>query len=135
VQKIKSDVDIRQQHRREDDDEPGSDISHGKPKFSFPRPRALNDGGRFSDPANYFHEWTMEHTENSTGDELAYRVDADIKLDAGWIDSLRIGVQCRAEREQNINWSTYNWGSVQRCGVSSRWAFFIAGSLAGTTEP
>ena len=28
------------------------------------------------------------------------------------LDSLRVGVR-RAEREQNVNWSTYNWGSVQ----------------------
>ena len=40
------------------------------------------------------------------------RLDADIQLDAGWPDSLRVGVR-RAERDQDINWSTYNWGSVQ----------------------
>jgi TonB-dependent receptor len=29
----------------------------------------------------------------------------------GWADSLRVGVR-RAERDQDINWSTYNWGAV-----------------------
>jgi hypothetical protein len=54
----------------------------------------------------------MEHTEDSEGTENAYRLDADIDLGDGWVDALRIGVR-RAEREQNINWSTYNWGAVQ----------------------
>ena len=38
--------------------------------------------------ANYFHEWEMEHAENSFGDELAMRLDADIQLDDGWLDSI-----------------------------------------------
>ena len=74
----------------------------------------------------------MEHAEDSEGDELAYRLDADIELGDGWVDSLRVGVR-RAEREQNINWSTYNWGSVQPLwGLQSDEAVFLdAGSVAG----
>jgi iron complex outermembrane receptor protein len=89
------------------------DISHGKPKFSVTPAKGwgMTPGG-FADPQNYYHEWTMEHAENSEGEEWAERIDADIKLDAGWFDALRVGVR-RAEREQDINWSTYNWGSVQ----------------------
>jgi len=102
------------------------DLSGGKPKFTFLLPTGFGmTAGGFADPANYYHEWTMEHAENSTGDEKAYRLDADIKLDAGWLDAMRVGVR-RAEREQNINWSTYNWGSVQPLwGVQSDEAFFI----------
>ena len=40
------------------------------------------------------------------------RLDADIQLDKGWLDSLRVGVRS-ADREQDVNWSKYNWGSVQ----------------------
>jgi iron complex outermembrane recepter protein len=90
------------------------DLSHGKPQFSFTPAQgwAFTQGG-FADPANYFHEWTMEHIEDSEGTEIAARLDADIKLsDEGWLNSLRIGVR-RAERDQDINWSTYNWGSVR----------------------
>jgi TonB-dependent receptor len=90
------------------------DLTADKPKFSFTPARGwgMTPGG-FADPQNWFHEWTMEHTEHSDGKEMAYRLDADIELgeDGGWMDSLRVGVR-RAEREQNINWSTYNWGSV-----------------------
>jgi len=102
------------------------DISHGKPQFEFRNPTGFaNTPGGFADPFNYFHEWTMEHTEDSDGNENAYRLDADIDLGDGWVDALRVGVR-RAEREQNINWSTYNWGSVQPLwGLQSDEAVFL----------
>jgi len=90
------------------------DLSHGKPRFSFtPAQGYAMTAGGFSDPANYYHQWTMEHFEDSEGTEYAARLDADIKLsEDGWLDSLRVGVR-RAERDQDINWSTYNWGSIR----------------------
>ncbi len=86
----------------------------GKPYFEFRAPTGYGfTPGGFADPQNYHHEWTMEHFENSTGEELAIRLDADIKLsEDGWADSLRVGVR-KADRDQDVNWSTYNWGSVQ----------------------
>jgi iron complex outermembrane recepter protein len=102
------------------------DLSGGKPQFRFLAPTGFGmTAGGFADPANYYHEWTMEHAEQSEGTENAYRLDADIKLEAGWMDALRVGVR-RAEREQNINWSTYNWGSVQPLwGVQSDEGYFL----------
>ncbi|MEO8019168.1 MAG: TonB-dependent receptor [Pseudomonadota bacterium] len=90
------------------------DLTGGKPQFEFRRPTGYGfTPGGFADPQNWFHEWEMEHAEDSSGEELAYRLDADIKLsDEGWANSLRVGVR-RAERDQNVNWSTYNWGAVQ----------------------
>ena len=74
----------------------------------------------------------MEHAEDSEGDELAARIDADIELAIGWLDALRVGVR-RAEREQNVNWSNYNWGAVQPLwGVQADEAVLPQpGSLAG----
>ena len=112
------------------------DISQGKPKFSFLLPSGFGmTSGGFADPRNYYHEWTMEHTENSSGEEVAARIDADIKLDNGWLDSLRVGVRT-ARRNQDINWSTYNWGSVQPLwGIQSDQAFFLTqGAWANTFE-
>ena len=89
------------------------DLTNGKPQFSFSQPTGYGwTAGGFSDPQNWFHEWSMEHTEDSTGEELAARIDADIKLDSGWMDSLRIGVRA-ADRDQQVNWSRYNWGAVR----------------------
>lgn len=102
------------------------DISGSKPKFSFTAPTGYGwTAGGFADPQNYFHEWTMEHAENSDGNELALRLDADIKLDKGWLDALRVGVRS-ADREQNVNWSTYDWGSVQPLwGLQNDVPFFL----------
>jgi TonB-dependent receptor len=113
------------------------DISDGgKPNFEFRRPTGYGfTAGGFADPQNWFKEWTMEHAEDSSGEELAYRLDADIKLsEDGWADSLRVGVR-RAEREQNVNWSTYNWGAVQPLwGVQGDVPFFLnQGPWQGTS--
>ena len=89
------------------------DLTGSKPKFSFTPAQGWGfTPGGFRDPQNWFHEWTMEHAENSEGTENAGRLDMDIDIGDGWLDSLRVGVR-RAERDQDINWSTYNWGSVQ----------------------
>ena len=102
------------------------DISGSKPKFSFTPPTGYGwTPGGFADPQNWFHEWTMEHAENSFGEELAARVDMDIQLDSGWLDSLRVGVRA-ADRDQQVNWTTYNWGSVQPLwGLQSDVPFFL----------
>jgi iron complex outermembrane receptor protein len=102
------------------------DISGRKPYFELRAPTGYGfTAGGFSDPQNYFKEWTMEHAENSYGEELAMRLDADIKIESGWAESLRVGVR-RAEREQNVNWSTYNWGAVQPLwGVQADVPFFL----------
>ena len=102
------------------------DISGGKPVFSFTQPTGYGwTPGGFSDPQNYFHEWQMEHAEDSFGDELAMRLDADIDIGDGWADSLRVGVRT-ADREQQVNWSTYNWGAVQPLwGLQDDVPFFL----------
>jgi iron complex outermembrane recepter protein len=89
------------------------DISGDKPYFEFRQPTGYRwTPGGYSDPQNWFHEFSMEHAEDSTGEEIALRLDADIKLESGWLESLRVGVRT-ADREQDVNWSTYNWGAVQ----------------------
>jgi TonB-dependent receptor len=109
----------------------------GKPKFAFLAPSgyATTDLG-FADPQNYFHEWEMEHAEDSSGTEIAARLDADIDLgDSGWLDALRVGVRY-ADRDQDINWSTYNWGSLQPVwGIPANTPFFLSDpQWAGTYE-
>lgn len=113
------------------------DISGSKPKFSFTAPTGYGwtEGG-FADPQNYFHEWTMEHAEHSDGNELAARLDADIDIGDGWMDALRVGVRT-ADREQHVNWTTYNWGAVQPLwGLQDDVPFFLnQGFWQGTYEP
>ncbi len=112
------------------------DLTGGRPRFEFNRPTGygFTEGG-FADPRNYHHEWVMEHAEQSEGEEWAGRIDAEIDLSDGWMDSLRLGVR-RAERDQQINWSTYNWGAVQPLwGVQNDEAFFLSqGAWSDTFE-
>jgi iron complex outermembrane recepter protein len=99
----------------------------GKPRFSFgPTTGYATTAGGFADPQNWFHEWTMEHAEDSQGTELATRLDADFDLGDGWADAVRVGVR-RAERDQDINWSTYNWGSLTPAwGLPANTPFFLS---------
>ena len=104
------------------------DMSGGRPQFEFRRPTGFGftEGG-FADARNYYHEWVMEHVEQSEGEAWAGRIDAEIDISdgEGWMDSLRVGVR-RSDRDQRINWSTYNWGSVQPLwGIQSDEAFFL----------
>lgn len=112
------------------------DLTGGKPKFEFRTPTGfgVTEGG-FADPANYFHEWTMDHIEDSHGEEWAERLDVEYTIDSGWLDSLRVGVR-RAEREQEVNYTTYNWGSVQPLwGIQNDEAFFLGqGSWANSFQ-
>ncbi len=113
------------------------DISGGKPVFEFRRPTGFGfTAGGYADPQNWYKEWLMEHAEDSSGEELALRLDADIKLsEDGWADSLRIGVR-RAERDQDVNWSTYNWADVSALwGLGSSAPLFLSqGVWQGTND-
>ena len=102
------------------------DLTGSRPKFEFRAPTGFGftDGG-FADPRNYYHEWAMEHVEASHGEEWAERLDVDYTIDSGWLDSVRFGLR-RAERQQDVNYTTYNWGSVQPLwGIQSDEAFFL----------
>jgi iron complex outermembrane recepter protein len=65
----------------------------------------------FTNPANYFWRSSMDHLEDSSGDEKAIKLDAEYQLDAGWFKSVETGVRF-ADREQNTQWSKYNWGNL-----------------------
>nr|MDJ0751812.1 TonB-dependent receptor [Woeseiaceae bacterium] len=85
--------------------------------FHAPTGSAQSDEEFFNDPANYYWRAAMDHLEDSEGDELAFRLDADYELDdAGFARSIEAGVRF-AERDQTTRWSTFNWGNL-----SESWA-------------
>lgn len=62
-----------------------------------------------SNPASTFWRSAQDHIEDSEGNELAARMDFDMDLDVGFLDSLRVGTRYTA-REQNTRYAQYNWG-------------------------
>ncbi len=67
--------------------------------------------GGLANPNNYYYNSVMDHTEDSHGKELASRFDLQYARDEGWIDTIKVGVRY-ADRQQNVNWSTYNWKNI-----------------------
>jgi TonB-dependent receptor len=82
------------------------------PKTTLSTPMNVNQSaGGLSNPNSYYYNSVMDHTEDSHGKELATRFDVQYAMDEGWIDTIKVGVRY-ADREQKVNWSTYNWKNI-----------------------
>ncbi|MGN6364761.1 TonB-dependent receptor [Asticcacaulis taihuensis] len=82
------------------------------PKTTLTDPLNVNQSaGGLANPNNYYYNSVMDHTEDSHGKELASRFDLQYAMDEGWIDTIKVGVRY-ADREQKVNWSTYNWKNI-----------------------
>ena len=86
---------------------------NGEPTMAFSSPSNVNfaDGGNTGNPGDYHYDYLMDHIEASSGHELASRFDVAYTFDGGWLNSLKVGVRY-SDREQLIQWSTYNWSSI-----------------------
>lgn len=96
------------------------DRSGGKPSFAFLDPSVksatnaseLEKIGPGADSTNdYYWRSAMDHFEKSDGNENAFALDADYKLDSGWFKSIETGVR-HSVREQNTRNTAYNWGGL-----------------------
>ncbi|HTM80709.1 TonB-dependent receptor [Asticcacaulis sp.] len=88
------------------------DATGDYPKMTLQDPSNVNQSaGGLTNPNNYYYNSVMDHTEDSEGKELASRFDLQYTRDEGWIDTIKVGVRY-ADREQNVNWSTYNWKNI-----------------------
>jgi TonB-dependent receptor len=67
--------------------------------------------GGWSKLANYYPEFAMDHIEKDKGNEFAWRADAEYDFRTKWLDSVKLGVR-NADRNQSVNWSTYNWKAI-----------------------
>ncbi|MDB5471621.1 MAG: TonB-dependent receptor [Caulobacter sp.] len=90
----------------------GLDATGGKPKMTLLTPTNINQSpGGLTNPNNYRYNHAMDHLEDSEGQELAFRADAQYLFESDWLDSLKVGVRY-ADRDQEIRYSTYNWGNI-----------------------
>jgi TonB-dependent receptor len=85
----------------------------GHPTMTLSSPENIHfaDGGDLTNPGDYHIDYLMDHIEDSKGHEMATRYDVEYDLGDGFLNSLMAGVRY-ADREQTIQWSTYNWSSV-----------------------
>lgn len=69
--------------------------------------------GGLTNPHNYWLPFIQAHLENNTAHETAGRADAEYDIDAlgGWLHSVKAGVRV-ADRDQTVQYSTYNWTPV-----------------------
>jgi iron complex outermembrane receptor protein len=97
----------------------------GTPRIAFRAPSGStqSDADYFGDPNNYFWRAAMDHIEESEGDELAFRFDADYALDGDFFRSVEAGFRS-SERDQTTRWSTYNWGNLSETWTGNGLASF-----------
>ncbi len=100
----------------------------GSPRIDFRAPGGAtqSDEAYFADPNNYFWRAAMDHIEESDGDELAFRFDADYALDGDFFREVEAGIRS-AERDQTTRWSTYNWGNLSETWTGNGLASFAGG--------
>ena len=94
---------------------------------------AGNEDGSFADaglddPRTQYWLAAMDHFEDSEGDEIALRADAEHDFNSeGWFKSIRFGGRY-SKRDQLTRWSEYNWQNL-----SEAWAGGYR-SFAGTPD-
>jgi iron complex outermembrane recepter protein len=93
-----------------------SDVKKPSVLMKAPVGSTVSDAEYFSNPANYFWRSAMDHLDDSSANENAAKLDVKYTLDAGWAKSVETGIRF-ADREQNTQWSNYNWGNL-----SESWA-------------
>ncbi|RZJ31437.1 MAG: TonB-dependent receptor [Brevundimonas sp.] len=88
------------------------DYTGDRPVMNFSAPTNINQSaGGLTNANNYRYNHVMDHREDSEGDELALRADAEFDIGSTWLDSVRFGVRY-ADRSQRVNYSAYNWGNI-----------------------
>lgn len=71
-----------------------------------------NNPQYFQDETSYFWRSAMDHYERSDGESTAARVDFTHFIDGDFFTQVKFGAR-RAEREQRVRFSQYNWGQLQ----------------------
>lgn len=103
---------------------PSIDVTGGKlPKLVLSSPSNINlSPGGYTNPNNYYINDIMDHIEDSSGHEFAFKTDFKFDIESGWAKSLKVGARY-ADREQDVNWSKYNWQNVAN-GWTQNAAYF-----------
>jgi len=82
------------------------------PRITLSDPTNINQSeGGLANPNNFYIRSVMDHLEASKGHEVALRADGQYDFHTDWLSSLKFGTRY-SDREQKVQWSTYNWQNV-----------------------
>ncbi len=74
----------------------------------------------FSDPRFQFWRAAMDHIEDSTGEQFAWRADLAYEFDDdSFLREVKAGVRFQ-DREQTVRYTTYNWGVLSEVWAGDR---------------
>lgn len=82
----------------------------------------LSSGG-VTNPNNYHYYAITDHTEDSNGNELAFRADVEYEFDTPWLSSLKLGARY-ADRDQTVRWGAYNWANIANTWTYTQASYF-----------
>lgn len=80
------------------------DLGHGVPRIGV-------DNQFTANPANYYWGFTMDHQDDNTADEVAWRADLKHRFDGGFADSVKFGVRVTDRDAHSID-TGYDWQPV-----------------------
>ncbi len=81
---------------------------------------AASDATYFTDPRFQFWRAAMDHAEDSTGDQFAFRADLDYDFgEDSFIRKGKVGLRYQ-NRQQDVRYTTYNWGMLSEVWSGTR---------------
>lgn len=93
-----------------------------------------SDAQYFSDPANYYWRAAMDHMDQSSGDEWAFKGDVtyDLNETSPFLDNIKVGGRY-SDRNQTLKYTSYNWGYVSEIWDGTGPAVFLDKGPQGHT--
>ena len=103
---------------------PTLDATGELPRVVFDAPINVNQSaGGIANPNNWYVRSVMDHMEEATGEQLAFRGDGEYDFGGDWLDTLKFGARW-ADRDQVVNWGAYNWQNIANTWTSTAAPYF-----------
>lgn len=102
------------------------DLTGKYPRLQFTPTVATNinlSPGGLTNPNNYYYYSLTDHTEDSDGQEFAFRADLDYDVDSGWLEAIKVGARY-ADRDQTVRWGAYNWANINNTWTYTQAPYF-----------
>ena len=102
------------------------DLTGDYPRLEFTPAVADNinlSPGGLTNASNYHYYAITDHTEDSNGEEVALRLDAEYAVESSWLDAIKVGARY-ADRDQTVRWGAYNWANIANTWTYTQAPYF-----------